>query len=106
MSPNVAMVTFSTRASAMTVSMSWFDVTHTGQPGPDARRMPAGMRLRMPLRAMATVCVPHTSMSVALSGASLPMDSMSPRASFGSLNAASSASIVAGSTVIGPPLRR
>lgn len=33
MSPNVAMVTSGTRASAITVSMSRFDVTHTGQPG-------------------------------------------------------------------------
>ena len=100
MSPNVAMVTFGMRARAMTASMSRFEVTHTGQPGPDERRTLSGMRLRMPLRAMATVCVPHTSMSVAPpSGASLPMDSMSPRASFGSLNAASSFCMVPASTV-------
>ena len=107
MSPNVAMVTLSVRARAMTVSMSRFDVTHTGQPGPDARRVPSGMRLRMPLRAMAMVCVPHTSMSVAPpAGASFWMESTRPRASLGSLNAASSASSAAGSTVIGCPLRR
>ena len=100
MSPNVAMVTFGMRARAMTVSMSRFEVTHTGQPGPLAKRVPGGMRLRMPLRAMATVCVPHTSMSVAPpAGASLPMDSMRPRASCGSLNAASSRCISAASTV-------
>ena len=70
MSPNVVMMMLGMRHSAMTVSISLFDVTHTGQPGPEERRTPSGMRLRMPLRAMATVCVPHTSMSVALSGAS------------------------------------
>ena len=100
MSPNVAMVTPGTRARAMTVSISLFEVTHTGQPGPDARRVPSGMRLRMPLRAMATVCVPHTSMSVAPpAGDSFAMDSMRPRASLGSLKAANSDSIVAASTV-------
>ena len=99
MSPNVAMVMPGTRARAMTVSISLFEVTHTGQPGPDARRVPSGMRLRMPLRAMATVWVPHTSMSVAPpAGDSFAMDSMRPRASLGSLKAASSDSIVAAST--------
>ena len=100
MSPNVAMVTSGMRASAMTASMSRFDVTHTGQPGPEERRTPSGMRLRMPLRAMATVCVPQTSMSVtSRSGVSLAMESISPRASFGSLKAASSERISASSAV-------
>ena len=96
MSPKVAMVTFGTRVSAITVSISLFEVTHTGQPGPDANRTLSGMRFRMPLRAIATVWVPHTSMSVApWAGASLPMESIKPRASFGSLNAASSCSRLA-----------
>ena len=85
MSPKVVIITFGTRESAMTVSMSWLLVTHTGQPGPLARRQPSGMSERMPFRAMATVCVPHTSIRVACSGASAWMLSMSPRASTGSL---------------------
>ena len=59
MSPKVVMIAFGTRESAITVSMSWLLVTHTGQPGPLARRQPSGMSERMPFRAMATVCVPH-----------------------------------------------
>lgn len=85
MSPNVVRITFSTRARAITASMSRLAVTHTGQPGPLASLQPSGMRSRMPLRAMATVWVPHTSMSVACSGASAWMLLIRPRASTGSL---------------------
>jgi len=42
--------------------MSPGDVTHTGQPGPDSKRTADGSAARMPLRAMACVWVPHTSM--------------------------------------------
>ena len=48
MSPNVVMMTPSTRASAMARSMSWLAVTHTGQPGPESRCRFAGMIERKP----------------------------------------------------------
>ena len=64
MSPKVVRMTLSMRDSAMTVSMSLFAVTQTGQPGPLMSSTPSGRMLRMPLRASATVCVPHTSISL------------------------------------------
>ena len=86
MSPKVVMVTPGTRDRPITVSMSWLAVTHTGQPGPDMSRRFLGMAERMPLRAMATVWVPQTS--IRLTGRSLgvssSISSMSSRASLGS----------------------
>ena len=69
-SPKVQKITPGRLAMSIQLSMRPIGSTHTGQPGPDARRVPSGMRLRMPLRAMATVWVPHTSISVADFGAS------------------------------------
>ena len=48
MSPNVVTMTSGTRAMAMAVSMSWLEVTHTGQPGPDRSLSPSGMAPRRP----------------------------------------------------------
>ena len=69
MSPKVVIFTPGTRESAITVSMSLLEVTHTGHPGPDAKRVPSGIIVRKPLRAIDTVWVPHTSISVACCGA-------------------------------------
>ena len=83
MSPKVVMMTPGMRASAITLSMSWLDVTQTGHPGPDASFTLSGMSDRIPLRAMDTVWVPHTSMRVTWRsvGANVRMDSTSPFAS-------------------------
>ena len=40
------------------------DVTQTGQPGPDIRRMPGGRSFRIPYRPIAWVWLPQTSMNV------------------------------------------
>lgn len=84
MSPNVAIVTPGTRERAMTVSISLLEVTQTGHPGPEANRMPSGIMVRKPLRAIATVCVPQTSINVACSGAHFSIECMSPLANSGS----------------------
>ena len=68
-SPNVVIFTPGMRARAITVSISLLEVTQTGQPGPEASRVPSGIIERKPLRAIATVWVPHTSIRVACSGA-------------------------------------
>ena len=93
-SPKVAMVTPGTRERAITVSMSLLLVTHTGQPGPDAKRTPSGIMVRRPLRAIATVWVPHTSIRVACSGAHFSIEWIKPRASSGSLKEDKSIEIV------------
>ena len=90
------------RASAMTVSMSTLAVTHTGHPGPLTSFTQSGRMERKPLRAMATVCVPHTSIrctvpphSRAARGATSRMASISSRPSAGSRNAVKSSAMPA-----------
>src|ERR1035437_5330677 len=81
MSPNVASATPGSRPSSMAKSMSRLAVTQTGHPGPDSSVTFSGIKSRRPKRAIATVCVPHTSMSfIGRSAASL----MSPIRGFAS----------------------
>src|SRR5512139_1099737 len=61
MSPKEASSAPFSRPRAIAASMYPSGVTHTGQPGPDTIVTAPDRRGRMPLRAMATVWVPHTS---------------------------------------------
>ena len=63
-------------ASSMAVSMSWFAVTQTGQPGPESSVIHSGMTPRRPFLAMATVCVPQTSMILTWRPGSVGVDSL------------------------------
>jgi len=65
MSPKVVRMTPGWCVISMARSTSSFAVTQTGQPGPDRSVTVGGMTRRMPCFAMATVCVPQTSISFA-----------------------------------------
>ena len=77
-------------ASATAVSMSWFAVTQTGQPGPESSVTLPGMTPRRPFLAIDTVWVPQTSMTLtswSMVAAVVLMASIRPRAISGSRNA-------------------
>src|SRR3990172_9093667 len=61
MSPNEARRTPRSLPSSIAASMYPSGGTQTGQPGPESIVTAPHRSGRMPLRAMATVCVPHTS---------------------------------------------
>src|SRR3990170_1343226 len=61
MSPNEASRTRRSLPREIAASMYPSGVTQTGQPGPESIVTAPDRSGRMPLRAMATVCVPHTS---------------------------------------------
>ena len=60
-SPNVATMVSGSPASLTKASISFWAVTHTGQPGPESSVTVSGSNDRMPLLKMDTVWVPHTS---------------------------------------------